>query len=137
MGEKKEAALLKRARGFKAEQIKIEDYRLPEAGQEGLEERPLIIGAGPAGLFAAWLLATAGYQPLLLEQGAPTEERDKDVQAFWAGGALKPWSNVQFGEGGAGTFSDGKLATGIRDPEGIGQPWRCTKSVPRADDNRT
>ena len=118
MGEKKEAALLKRARGFKAEQIKIEDYRLPEAGQEVLAERPLIIGAGPAGLFAAWMLATAGYQPLLLEQGAPAEERDKDVQAFWAGGALKPWSNVQFGEGGAGTFSDGKLATGIRDPEG-------------------
>lgn len=118
MGEKKEAALLKRARGFKAEQIKIEDYRLPEAGQEVLAERPLIIGAGPAGFFAAWMLATAGYQPLLLEQGAPAEERDKDVQAFWAGGALKPWSNVQFGEGGAGTFSDGKLATGIRDPEG-------------------
>ena len=118
MGEKKEAALLKRARGFKAERIKIEDYRLPEAGQEVLAERPLIIGAGPAGLFAAWMLATAGYQPLLLEQGAPAEERDKDVQAFWAGGALKPWSNVQFGEGGAGTFSDGKLATGIRDPEG-------------------
>lgn len=80
--------------------------------------RPVIVGFGPAGMFCALLLTRAGLRPLVLEQGAPVEERTRDVEAFWAGGALKPWSNVQFGEGGAGTFSDGKLNTGIKDPSG-------------------
>lgn len=118
MEEKRESELLRRSRGVKAERITPERYRLPASGSERLPAPVIIVGAGPAGLFAAWMLAEAGYSPLLLEQGAPVEERDRDVRAFWEGGRLKPWSNVQFGEGGAGTFSDGKLSTGIRDSEG-------------------
>ncbi len=125
LDEKAESALLRRAKGFKAEQAKPVNYALPESGEEPLPNRPVIVGAGPAGLFSAWTLAGAGYHPVILEQGAPVEERDRDVEAFWAGGALKTWSNVQFGEGGAGTYSDGKLNTGIRDPEGrIGEVLR-------------
>ena len=76
----------------------------------------IIVGAGPAGLFAALILANAGLRPILLERGQPVEQRQKDVEAFWSGGALLPESNVQFGEGGAGAFSDGKLNTGTKDP---------------------
>ena len=79
---------------------------------------PVIVGAGPAGLFCALLLARAGLAPAVIERGAPVEERMPDVQRFWESGVLNPESNVQFGEGGAGTFSDGKLNTAIRDPEG-------------------
>jgi uncharacterized protein len=78
--------------------------------------RPVVAGAGPAGLFAALALALAGCQPLILEQGKPVDERQADVARFWQNGQLNPLSNVQFGEGGAGTFSDGKLTTGIKDP---------------------
>src|SRR5665647_2894154 len=77
---------------------------------------PVIVGAGPAGLFAALLLAENGYAPILLERGGPIEDRVKAVEQFWQTGILDPQSNVQFGEGGAGTFSDGKLTTQIRDP---------------------
>ena len=122
---KTEKAWLRRSRGFKAEQAEPAVYALPESGAGKLSHPPLIVGAGPAGLFAAWTLARAGYRPLVLEQGAPVDERERDVEAFWKGGKLKLWSNVQFGEGGAGTFSDGKLNTGIRDPEGrIGEVLR-------------
>lgn len=78
--------------------------------------RPVVVGAGPAGLFAALTLAEAGWAPILLERGAPIDQRRRDVAAFWRGEGLNPRSNVQFGEGGAGTFSDGKLTTGIKDP---------------------
>lgn len=78
--------------------------------------RPVVVGAGPAGLFAALTLAEAGWAPILLERGAPVDQRRRDVAAFWRGEGLNPHSNVQFGEGGAGTFSDGKLTTGIKDP---------------------
>ncbi len=77
--------------------------------------RPLVVGFGPAGMFAALILARAGYRPIVIERGAPVEERALDVETFWNGGALSPESNVQFGEGGAGTFSDGKLNTGTKD----------------------
>jgi len=80
------------------------------------KERPVIIGAGPAGLFAALTLAEAGLKPIIIERGYPVEERAKHVKTFFNTGALNPQSNVQFGEGGAGTFSDGKLTTGIKDP---------------------
>ena len=78
--------------------------------------RPVIVGSGPAGLFAALTLCRAGIKPLILEQGQPVEQRAEAVEHFWATGRLNPASNVQFGEGGAGTFSDGKLNTGIKDP---------------------
>jgi tRNA threonylcarbamoyl adenosine modification protein (Sua5/YciO/YrdC/YwlC family) len=75
---------------------------------------PVIVGAGPAGLFAAWYLAQCGLKPLLVEQGAPVDERICDVRSFFETGKLDPWSNIQFGEGGAGTFSDGKLTTNTK-----------------------
>lgn len=81
-----------------------------------LRTRPLVVGMGPAGLFAALTLARAGRMPLVVERGRPVERRERDVAAFFAGGPLDPASNVQFGEGGAGTFSDGKLNSGIKDP---------------------
>lgn len=81
-----------------------------------LKTRPIVVGSGPAGLFAALILAKAGACPLLLERGKPVEERQKDITAFQQTGILNPHSNVQFGEGGAGTFSDGKLNSGINNP---------------------
>ena len=78
--------------------------------------KPIIIGSGPAGLFAALTLAKSGITPIIIEQGEPVEQRVKTVEKFWEDGFLNEKSNVQFGEGGAGTFSDGKLNTGIKDP---------------------
>ncbi len=95
-----------------------QEYHFPEPGTEKPEHRPVIVGMGPAGLFCAYFLAQAGYKPLLLERGAPVEERAGDVEAFWTDGVCRPESNVQFGEGGAGTFSDGKLNTLVKDKEG-------------------
>lgn len=86
----------------------------PENAPE-LKERPVIAGLGPAGLFCGLVLAQAGYRPLILERGKDVDRRREDVDAFWSCGRLDPDSNVQFGEGGAGTFSDGKLTTGIKD----------------------
>lgn len=89
-------------------------YAIPSG--RPLPHRPVVAGMGPGGLFAALLLAKAGMRPVVFERGAPVEERRKDVEAFWKTGVLAPDSNVQFGEGGAGTFSDGKLNTGTKDP---------------------
>ena len=95
-------------------------YSAPEHGTERLSDRPVVIGSGPAGLFCAYLLASEGYHPLIIERGAPVRERKRDVEKFWETGVLDPSSNVQFGEGGAGTFSDGKLNTLVKDPAGRG-----------------
>ena len=91
-------------------------YKAPEHGVRELKHRPVIAGFGPCGIFCALILAQQGYRPIVLERGKCVSERAEDVQNFWAGSALNTESNVQFGEGGAGTFSDGKLTTGIKDP---------------------
>ena len=91
---------------------------LPDSGKLTIKHRPIIIGTGPAGLFCGYFLALYGYRPILLERGKAVEERLKDVEEFWKVGVLSPDSNVQFGEGGAGTFSDGKLNTLIKDKSG-------------------
>jgi uncharacterized FAD-dependent dehydrogenase len=89
-------------------------YRMPAVGNmRGL--RPVVVGSGPCGLFAALILAQLGLKPLLIERGKDVKSRIRDVQNFWRNGQLDPESNVQFGEGGAGTFSDGKLTTQIKD----------------------
>ena len=111
---KKEEAVLRRApRGVS----KLEDAPyIPPASGRSLLHPPVVVGMGPAGLFAALTLARAGQPPILLERGRPVEDRARDVERFWSGGPLSPVSNVQFGEGGAGAFSDGKLTTGVNDP---------------------
>ena len=92
------------------------NYRLPTVGNTpGLS--PVVVGSGPCGLFAALLLAQLGRKPILLERGKDVTSRVKDVHNFWRTGQLDPQSNVQFGEGGAGTFSDGKLTTQIKDKD--------------------
>ncbi len=93
-------------------------YTLPEPGTQDLPSRPVIIGAGPAGLFCGLALARKGYCPLILERGEDVDARTKKVERFWKEGVLDPSSNVQFGEGGAGTFSDGKLNTLVKDSFG-------------------
>ena len=81
-------------------------------------EKVVVVGSGPAGLFCAYYLSLCGLQPVVIERGATIEERTRDVERFWQNGELKPDSNVSFGEGGAGTFSDGKLNTGVKDRTG-------------------
>ncbi len=94
------------------------EYSFPEEGEKRLSGRPLVVGMGPAGLFCAYTLAMHGYRPLLVERGRDVDARTKDVARFWREGLLQPNSNVQFGEGGAGAFSDGKLNTLIKDKDG-------------------
>lgn len=92
-------------------------YRLPaQATERPNHPRPVVIGTGPCGLFAGLLLAQMGFRPLILERGKAVRERTKDTWGLWRQGILNPESNVQFGEGGAGTFSDGKLYSQIKDP---------------------
>ena len=115
-----EEKVCRRVKNAQVSLIKPVVYRFPiekKAG-ETIENRPVIIGLGPAGLFCGYYLAKAGFQPILLERGADVDTRMQDVERFWQDGVLKPDSNVQFGEGGAGTFSDGKLNTLVKDKDG-------------------
>lgn len=93
-------------------------YTFPDSGSIRMNHRPVIIGMGPAGLFCAYMLAKHGYRPIVLERGYDVETRTKAVEEYWQNGILQPESNVQFGEGGAGTFSDGKLNTLVKDKYG-------------------
>lgn len=111
-----ESGIVKKVKSASISLVKQKSYIYPNAGTEKMEHSPLVIGAGPAGLFAAFVLTEAGYHPILIERGKPVEERTKDVEQFWKTGLLDTSSNVQFGEGGAGTFSDGKLNTVVKDP---------------------
>lgn len=105
------AEVNKKIRGFS--EYKAKKYIFPKGG--ALKKRPVIVGTGPCGLFSGLMLARAGYKPILLERGADVDLRHKAVEKFWTEGVLDEKTNVQFGEGGAGTFSDGKLNSGIND----------------------
>ena len=96
----------------------LKEYQIPKCGKTPLEYSPVVVGMGPAGLFSAYLLAKRGFKPIVVERGNDVDTRMKEVEDFWKGKPLKPYSNVQFGEGGAGTFSDGKLNTGVKDKDG-------------------
>ncbi|MCY6957415.1 NAD(P)/FAD-dependent oxidoreductase [Clostridium brassicae] len=104
---------LARDKDIKIEEVKYDsEFQL---GNKQLDNRPVVVGMGPAGMFAALLLAEKGYKPIVFERGEKVEERTRTVEGFWNGDKLNLNSNVQFGEGGAGTFSDGKLTTRIKD----------------------
>ena len=92
-----------------------EIYKNVESGNDTLDYRPVVVGSGPCGLFAALILAENGYKPIVIERGEKIDDRVKTVQKFWDSNVLNPNSNVSFGEGGAGTFSDGKLNTLVND----------------------
>ena len=113
-----EQKILRRVHNNNIMSINKKNYQFPLPGTEKLEHVPVIVGSGPAGLFCAWYLARAGYRPLVLERGQEAQKRKETVDRFWKDGVLDPDSNVQFGEGGAGTFSDGKLNTLVKDPNG-------------------
>lgn len=116
------SALLEVPQGLRFKKHKdIKVYQEPNVsnlsmGHQKLQNRPVIVGSGPCGLFASLLLAQYGFCPIMIEKGGAMEERTKKVKHYWNTGELDVYSNVQFGEGGAGTFSDGKLTTGITDP---------------------
>lgn len=109
-----EQAFLKTTDYSFVEQVKAEELRRFQLKKAVSAARPVVVGSGPAGMFAGIALAEAGLQPIILERGAPVPQRQKDIMAFWKNAELKEDSNVQFGEGGAGTFSDGKLMSGIK-----------------------
>ncbi|MBI3901778.1 MAG: NAD(P)/FAD-dependent oxidoreductase [Nitrosomonadales bacterium] len=119
---KDEAALFKRLKN--APHIAVAPdtrYRFVAQAPKDLAERPIVIGTGPCGIFAGLILAQMGFKPIILERGKAVRERTKDTWGLWRQGKLDPESNVQFGEGGAGTFSDGKLHSQIKDPKHYGR----------------
>ena len=112
-----EDKVVHKAKNPQAVLCREEGYQFPAPGGKKLTHPPVIIGTGPAGLFCGLMLARNGYRPLLLERGGDVDTRRKKVDRFWEAGILDGRSNVQFGEGGAGTFSDGKLNTLVKDPQ--------------------
>ena len=119
---KNEAALLKKFRDDRhLAPTPDMDYQFVGHAPENLAERPLVVGFGPCGIFAALVLAQMGFKPIVLERGKAVRERTQDTWGLWRKHVLNPESNVQFGEGGAGTFSDGKLYSQIKDPKHLGR----------------
>ena len=117
-----EAALLKQFRNDPHVKPSPDmDYRFVGHAPEHLDERPIVVGFGPCGIFAALVLAQMGFKPIVLERGKAVRERTQDTWGLWRRHVLNPESNVQFGEGGAGTFSDGKLYSQIKDPRYLGR----------------
>ncbi|MBU2115820.1 MAG: NAD(P)/FAD-dependent oxidoreductase [Gammaproteobacteria bacterium] len=117
-----EAALLKKfAKDQHVKPSPDTSYKFVATAPATLTERPIVIGLGPCGLFAGLLLAQMGFKPIILERGKEVRERTKDTFGFWRGKELNPESNVQYGEGGAGTFSDGKLYSQVKDPKHYGR----------------
>ena len=117
-----EAAVFKRVGGNRLiASTPDTSYRFVAQAPAHLDSRPLVIGTGPCGLFAALILAQSGFRPIILERGKSVRERTKDTFGLWRKRELHPESNVQFGEGGAGTFSDGKLYSQIKDPKHYGR----------------
>ncbi len=116
-GTAAEERCVRRARGRNVEMITLRAQASLEPGHEPLPHRPVVIGFGPAGMFAALLLAEYGYEPLVLERGRDVRRRHKDIlQTFYREGIFNPESNLLYGEGGAGTYSDGKVYTRVNDP---------------------
>jgi len=119
---KNEAVLLARLQGFPhISPAPDTRYHFVAQAPQNLTERPIVIGTGPCGIFAGLILAQMGFRPIILERGKAVRERTKDTFGLWRQGKLDPESNVQFGEGGAGTFSDGKLHSQIKDPKHYGR----------------
>jgi uncharacterized protein len=117
-----EAALLKRLNRDKHVLPTPDmDYRFVAQAPKELAEQPIVIGTGPCGMFAGLILAQMGFKPIILERGKAVRERTKDTWGLWRNNKLDPESNVQFGEGGAGTFSDGKLYSQIKDSRHLGR----------------
>ncbi|MDR3479640.1 MAG: NAD(P)/FAD-dependent oxidoreductase [Burkholderiaceae bacterium] len=113
-----EAQVLKRLQGNRhVGPTPDTSYHFVAQAPQGLAMRPVVIGSGPCGIFAGLILAQMGFRPIILERGKSVRERTKDTFGLWRKRELHPESNVQFGEGGAGTFSDGKLYTQIKDPK--------------------
>lgn len=119
-GEEKLLKSLSRNKSLASQIGKSEsvEYQFPKSGEKKMKHPVVIVGMGPAGLFCGYFLALHGYCPILLERGKDVDSRQQDVERFWQGGKLLTNSNVQFGEGGAGTFSDGKLNTLVKDKYG-------------------
>lgn len=119
---KDEAAVLARfANNHQVKPTPDIDYHFVAKAPANLSKRPIVIGAGPCGLFAALVLAQMGFRPIILDRGKVVRERTKDTWKLWRQSVLNPESNVQYGEGGAGTFSDGKLYSQIKDPRHLGR----------------